>query len=342
MTEGENTVSKNKKYRKDKPWDNDPNLDKWKIDPFTKEDAKFPLAEESSFAVLFPQYREKYIKEIWPHIKKALKEQGVKSELNLIEGSMTVMTSKDTFDPYIILKARDCIKLLSRSVPYQQALKVLQDGIECDIIKIRGTVRNKERFIKRRQRLIGPKGMTLKALELLTGCYILVQGATVSTMGQFKQLKILRRIVQDCMNNIHPIYHIKELMIKRELAKRPELAGESWDRFLPQFKKRNVKKKKVKREEKEYNPFPPEQLPRKIDLQLESGEYFAQKDKKKKNKVKEEVSEKELEKEEKKREKKNRLVAPEEKAVEFRNEKREEPTLDELKDKFLNKKRFKS
>jgi len=181
---------------------------------------KTPLSEESSFAVLFPQYREKYIKEIWPHIKKALKDFGVKSELNLIEGSMTVKTTKETWDPFIILKARDLIRLLSRSVPYQQALKVLADGIESDVIKIRGIVRNKERFIKRRQRLIGPKGMTLKALELLTECYILVQGATVSVMGNFKQLKVTRRIILDCMQNIHPIYHIKELMIKKRIIEK--------------------------------------------------------------------------------------------------------------------------
>jgi ribosomal RNA assembly protein len=186
--------------------------------------------------------------------------------------------------------------------------------------------------------------MTLKALELLTDCYILVQGSTVSVMGNFKQLKIVRRIVLDCMSNIHPIYHIKELMIKKELAKRPELANESWDRFLPQFNKRNPKKKKkTPKVEKEYNPFPPEQKPRKIDMELESGDYFMQ-EKKKKKKSKDNQSEivnKKIERvnerQEKKQTKKQRFVAPEEKQIEAK-ENRTEPTLDELKSKFLGAK----
>lgn len=105
---------------------------------------------------------------------------------------------------------------------------------------------------------------------------MMVQGNTVSAMGPYKGLKELRRIVLDCMKNIHPIYRIKELMIKRELAKDPKLANESWDRFLPNFKKKSAKKSKkiVPKEKKEYTPFPPAQEPSKIDLQLESGEYF--------------------------------------------------------------------
>ncbi len=156
---------------------------------------------------------------------------------------------------------------------------MLEDTVAADIIKIRNLVRNKERFVKRRQRILGPNGSTLKALELLTQCYILVQGNTVSAMGSYKGLKEVRRVVEDCMANIHPIYHIKELMIKRELQKDPELATENWDRFLPHFKKRNLAKRRkpfmvTDKSKKTYTPFPPPQEKSKVDLQIESGEYF--------------------------------------------------------------------
>lgn len=102
-------------------------------------------------------------------------------------------------------------------------------------------------------------------------------------------------------------------MIVRELEKDPKLKDENWDRFLPSFKKTNVQRKKprqvvegrrkemeearlaassavpttastteesapgktkAKQKKKSYTPFPPAQLPSKIDQQLDSGEYF--------------------------------------------------------------------
>lgn len=267
-----------KKYRRDKPWDNE-DVKHWEI-PEWKDD-ELPggrLLEESSFATLFPKYRESYLRQIWPVLTRQLDTLGIACELNLIEGSMTVRTTKKTTDPFIILKARDMLKLLARSIPYPQASKILQDDWQCDVIKIGGLVRNKERFVKRRQRLVGPDGSTLKALELLTGSYVLVQGNTVSLMSNsWSALKQTRRVVLDCMlNQQHPVYHLKRLMIQRELAKDPALANQDWSRFLPQFKKRNVPRKKIKATQKKvYTPFPPPQQPSKIDLQLESGEYFA-------------------------------------------------------------------
>ena len=83
-------------------------------------------------------------------------------------------------------------------------------------------------------------------------------------------------------------------MIKRELAKDPKLANESWDRFLPKFRRKHLKTsektarknerleaKNVERsaaglepimtakpQKKPYTPFPPPQLPRKVRVLL--------------------------------------------------------------------------
>ncbi|SCV02804.1 LANO_0G00342g1_1 [Lachancea nothofagi CBS 11611] len=304
-------------HNKDKPWDK-PDIDKWKIEEFNAEDnaTGLPFSEESSFMTLFPKYREAYLKSVWNDVTRSLEKHSIACVLDLVEGSMTVKTTRKTYDPAMILKARDLIKLLARSVPFPQAVKILQDDMACDVIKIGNFVSNKERFVKRRQRLVGPNGNTLKALELLTKCYILVQGNTVSAMGPFKGLKEVRRVVEDCMKNVHPIYHIKELMIKRELSKRPDLAEEDWSRFLPMFKKRNVARKKPKsikhKENKVYTPFPPVQLPRKVDLQIESGEYFLSKKEKEAKKLderKKEQSEKQVEKD---KQRAKNYVAPEE------------------------------
>ena len=107
-----------------------------KLPEFKQEHNPHGLLEESSFATLFPKYREQYIRECWALVQKKLGEHNIIAELDVIEGSMTVKTTRKTWDPYIILKARDMIKLIARSVPYEQAVKVLQDDFACDIKKL--------------------------------------------------------------------------------------------------------------------------------------------------------------------------------------------------------------
>ncbi|KAK6928838.1 Krr1, KH1 domain [Dillenia turbinata] len=306
MAEGGGEVVEKKtkhkgKHDKRKPW-HDPSIDHWKIKKFDPSWNEGGMLEISSFSTLFPEYRA------WPIVKSALKEFGISGELNMVEGTMTVSTTRKTRDPYIIVKARDLIKPLS-SVPAPQAIKILNDEMQCDIIKIRSFVRNKERFVKRRQRLVGPNSSTLK-------------GNTVAAMGSFKGLKQVRRVVEDCMQNVkHPVFHIKTLMLKKELEKDPSLATENWDR-------KNVKQKKVKsKEKKEYTPFPPPQQPSKVDLQLESGEYFLS-DKKKFAKKWQEKQERQAEKAAENKRKREAAFVPPEESLEQDNGKNAEDKSD--------------
>ncbi|KAL5594590.1 hypothetical protein BROUX41_001510 [Berkeleyomyces rouxiae] len=304
-------------HNADKPWDTE-DIDKWKVEAFTPTDNKGgTFTEESTFMTLFPKYREVYLREAWPLVTKSLEKFGIACTLDLVEGSMTVKTTRKTYDPASVLNARDLIRLLARSVPAPQAIKILEDGVACDIIKIRNLVGNKDKFVKRRQRILGPNGSTLKALELLTETYIMVHGNTVSAMGPYKGLKEVRRVVEDCMNNVHPIYYIKSLMVKRELAKDPTLATESWDRFLPKFGKSNTSKRRVPHKvtdkaKKVYTPFPPAPEKSKVDKEIETGEYFLGKEAKERAARHERMEKQKVKKEEKQREREKDFVPPEE------------------------------
>jgi hypothetical protein len=69
-----NSSGKNhNKYRRDKPWDS-AEIDHWKVDEWQEgdNDKSSSFLEESSFATLFPKYREKYLREAWPLVTKAL------------------------------------------------------------------------------------------------------------------------------------------------------------------------------------------------------------------------------------------------------------------------------
>ena len=80
----------------------------------------------------------------------------------------------------------------------------------------------------------------------------------------------------ETMKNIHPVYNIKALMIKRELEKDPKLRNENWDRFLPKFKSKNVPRPKKKKliMKKQKSALPPPIPDSKVDKALSSGEQI--------------------------------------------------------------------
>ena len=71
-------------------WDSE-DIDHWKIVDIKPGDMSGPLLEESSFATLFPRYREKYLQQVWPHVKRTLKD--------LVNGVMSPITDNVVMFP---------------------------------------------------------------------------------------------------------------------------------------------------------------------------------------------------------------------------------------------------
>lgn len=95
------------------------------------------------------------------------------------------------------------------------------------------------------------------------------------------------------------------------------LAHEDWSRYLPNFKKRTLSKRRkpfkvTDKSKKPYTPFPPAPEKSKVDLQIESGEYFLSKEAKQRAAEAERAEKAKKKKEEKKREREREFVPPEE------------------------------
>lgn len=73
QSSGSRDNKNHKKYRRDKPWDSE-TINHWQVDNWTEDDDQRvkSFVEESSFATLFPKYREKYLREVWPLVTRSL------------------------------------------------------------------------------------------------------------------------------------------------------------------------------------------------------------------------------------------------------------------------------
>jgi ribosomal RNA assembly protein len=122
------------------------------------------------------------------------------------------------------------------------------------------------------------------------------------------------------------------------LEKDPELKNQNWDRFLPKFKKKNVKRKKPEyvKEKKTRSVFPPAQMPSKIDLQIESGEYFLSQEAKQMKKAQEKLEKQKEGIEKNKRRREEAFIAPKEDLM-----RDEDLKKDKKKDKKDKKKKSK-
>ncbi|KAF9764382.1 KRR1 small subunit processome component like protein [Nosema granulosis] len=236
---------------------------------FTEKDFSKPFAEENKFKCLFPAYREKYIDQTSSYIKMALERKKLSCEINLKDRFIEVSTNKKTRDPFIFIKGCEFIKLVCKCVEVEIAMKVLGDDYCGELIDIRKMVKSEKVFEKRRDRLIGKDSVTLNALKVLTDCYILVAGKVVAVVGSYEGLTTAKHVITGCMNNIHPVFEIKKMIIKKKLSEDPTKKDEDWSKYLPEMKKTH--QKKTKRKEKATEP-----KDKKKKSKIETGECFVE------------------------------------------------------------------
>ncbi|CAC26992.1 Rev interacting protein Rip-1-like protein [Guillardia theta] len=211
------------------------------------------LIEVSCFKIKFPKYQENYIKENWHIINRIMKIRSIVVTINVNLGLVEIMNSLKGFDPYSIIKAKDFITLVCRGVPIFQASKIFKDDIFCEIIKISKFTSSRQSFLKKRKRLIGNNGVTVKTIELLTKCYILIQGNTVACMGKFRDLKWCINIITKSMTNNHPIFYLKNIQIKKKLMNDEFFKTKNWDKYLLFEKKNTLFNLESKKKELKFN-----------------------------------------------------------------------------------------
>jgi len=193
------------------------------------------------FSTKVPSGSEESFKRLWSVARIGLGDLGITAELNLADNTMSALSTPDMKKDKHMSNAINFLKLLARGMEFNLAILALKDTYVCDFIKIGATVGTKEEFEKRRGRLIGPDGMTLKAIELLTKTFILVTGSVVCVLGNgYTGINTVGEIVHDCMNKIHPISHIRRLIIMQELQNHEKLTQKDWVRFVPPVKKNDA------------------------------------------------------------------------------------------------------
>ncbi len=239
--------------------------------PFDESKCKHPFLEVSTFEVMFPKHRTSYFESIEKYAVKACEIKKVLLEIDYEASLLKVSTNKDTRDPFIILKAYELIQLLGRSFLLEHAIKVLEDGFTSEIIPVHMLCASQSIFERRRQRIANPK--ILKSLEIITKCNILVSNKTACILGSYTGVNQAKRVIIACFENIHPAFELKRLIIKNKLL--DENKEGDWDRLLPKIKKTHSNVKKTFRPT---GSLPEEIKDRKEDKEMETGEFFANKD----------------------------------------------------------------
>ncbi|CAL2269640.1 unnamed protein product [Prunus armeniaca] len=162
-------------------------------------------------------FTAKDLQEVWPVLKSALEEYGISCALDVDQYFITFTTTKAK-DSYAILDSRYLIRLLSAGIPPLRAVKVM-NGMSCYLVytgyMFNGLCKKfgikPDKYESRKKLLMS---LPVQELEKMTCCniYLCPKDHLVAVMGPIGGMKLVRKIVEDCIvHNMPPTPRVRRL-----------------------------------------------------------------------------------------------------------------------------------
>lgn len=209
---------------------------------FDNNEFKEEFLEKSRFKILFSHAIADILKRDEKEIKKLLKDEKVRFEIDYKTRIIHLRTTTKTRDPFIIIECQDFFLLVIRGVSYLEASKIFQNGMTHLIFNLKSVIHDKKVLLNRRNRLIGPDQSILKALRMSTGCFIQIMKKCVCIIGPFKKVLVVEEFIQKTMENFHPVHLMKKLIAKSQCESDKGKIDMDWSNFLPNVTKKTNKK----------------------------------------------------------------------------------------------------
>ncbi len=151
--------------------------------------------------------------------KKHLEEEmNVKLKVDSHEGDITIIGK----DPIKLYTAKEVIRAIGRGFSPENALDLLKQDYNLEIVDIRDYAHTKNALIQKRGRVIGEKGRSRKTIEKLTDTKISVYGKTVGIIGRLEDTMTARRAVESLLGQAQHSTVYRMLERKRAEQKRRE------------------------------------------------------------------------------------------------------------------------
>lgn len=123
------------------------------------------------------------------------KKTGVHIYIDSKEGDISIDES-EAEDVMGGMKALNIIRAIGRGFSPERAMRLMDDDVFLEVIDIREFAGKRKNSVRRiRGRIIGTKGKTRRLIEELSGAEVSVYGNTVSMIGDFLEVDIVRNAV---------------------------------------------------------------------------------------------------------------------------------------------------